>query len=265
MEIAVRNMLIRKLESFCPFDPDDSALLTSIVVDPRTIGAHEDIIREGAAPKDVHLIVEGLACRYKILPDGSRQIFAYLVPGDFCDLHVFILEEMDHCIGTLAACKVVDIPRDAILRLMDRPAIARALWWATLVDEGTLREGLVNLGRRNAEERIGHFLCELLVRFELVGLVHHGSYELPITQAEFGDTMGLSTVHINRVLQQLRGQKLIAFGKGSVTVLDVDRLKRFSGFNPNYLHLGRHRAEADRTNPRRPGRSGEPGDLILQG
>ena len=99
----MRNMLVRKLESFCPFDADDMDLLASMVVDPRTIGAHEDLIQEGAAPKDVHLIVEGLACRYKILPDGSRQIFAYLVPGDFCDLHVFILEEMDHSIGTLSA------------------------------------------------------------------------------------------------------------------------------------------------------------------
>ena len=257
-------MLIRKLESFSPFHASDLDLLTSIVVDPRTIGPHQDIIHEGAAPKDVHLILEGLACRYKILPDGSRQIFSYLVPGDFCDLHVFILEEMDHTIGTLSACKVVDIPRNTILRLMERPAIARALCWATLVDEGILREGLVNLGRRNAEERIGHFLCELLVRFETVALVRHGRFELPITQAEFGDTMGLSTVHTNRVLQHLRAQKLIAFGKGGVTVLDVDRLKKFSGFNPNYLHLGRYRTRTDAPDPGHPDRSDEPSELLVQ-
>ena len=92
---------------------------------------------------------------------------------------------------------------------------------------------------------MGHFLCELLVRLEVVGLVSNNSFELPITQAELADTMGLSTVHINRVLQELRGQKLIAFGRGSVTILDVKALKTFSGFNPNYLHLGRHKAKAE--------------------
>ncbi|MGI4765049.1 MAG: Crp/Fnr family transcriptional regulator [Janthinobacterium lividum] len=210
----------------------------------RTIKAHEDIVREGEVPVDVHLITSGFAYRYKILPDGTRQIFAYLLPGDFCDLHVFILDEMDHNIATLSSCTVVDIPRDTILQLTERPAIARALWWATLVDESTLREALVNMGRRRAEERVGHFLCELLVRLEVVGLVSNNTFELPLTQAELADTMGLSTVHINRVLQELRGQKLIAFARGNVTILNVEALKTLSGFNPNYLHLGRHKVKA---------------------
>ncbi len=239
------DVLLRKLRSFCAFDPEDAALIAGIADRSHVVAAREDIIREGDVPQDVHLIVSGFAIRYKLLPDGGRQIFAYLLPGDFCDLHVFILDEMDHGIAALSACAVVDIPREVILRLTERPAIARALWWATLVDESTLREALVNMGRRQAEERVGHFLCELLVRLEVVGLVSEDSFELPITQSELADTMGLSTVHINRVLQQLRGNNLITFDAKKLTVLDVHGLKRFSGFNPNYLHLAPHRAKPE--------------------
>lgn len=239
------DVLTRKLSRFCNFDQLDKHLLASVTAYSHTVLAHQDIIQEGEAPSDVHLITSGMAIRYKLLSNGSRQIFAYLLPGDFCDLHVFILNEMDHGIATLSDCTVVDIPRDAILRLTERPAIARALWWATLVDESTLREALVNMGRRRAEERVAHFLCELLVRLEVVGLVSDNTFELPLTQTELADTMGLSPVHINRVLQHIRGQKLIAFSRGSMTVLDVEGLKCFSGFNPNYLHLGDYRAKME--------------------
>ncbi|RYB01347.1 Crp/Fnr family transcriptional regulator [Lichenibacterium ramalinae] len=241
----MENVLTRKLATLSPFGPKDKELLANTVIGERTVKAHEDIIREGESPDDVHLITSGFACRHKILPDGSRQIFAYLLPGDFCDLHVFILDVMDHTISTLSPCTVVDIPRKAILRLTERPAIARALWWATLVDESTLREAVVNMGRRRAEERVAHFLCELLARLENVGLVADNTFSLPITQAELSDTMGLSTVHMNRVLQYFRGQKLITFSRGRLKVLNVEALKRFSSFNPNYLHLGRHKPKLD--------------------
>ena len=239
------NMLIRKLESFSPLAPNDRGLIDSIIGNPRLVGPHEDLIREGEAPEHVLLITSGFAYRFKLLPDGTRQIFAYLLPGDLCDLHVFILDEMDHSIGTLSDCMVVDIARKDVLRLLERPAIARALWWATLVDEGILREALVNMGRRKAEERVAHFLCELLVRLETVGLVSNNAFELPITQTALSDTMSLSTVHINRVLQHLRGRNLITFGGGNVGVLDVEGLKAFSGFDPNYLHLGARRRKRD--------------------
>ncbi len=201
------------------------------------MASHEDVIREGDVPDDVHLITSGFACRYKSLPDGSRQIFAYLVPGDLCDLHVFILREMDHSIGTLSACTVVDIPRDAILRLTDRPAIARALWWATLVDEATLREWIVNMGRRRAEERVAHFLCELFARLEIVGLADENGYELPLTHADIGDTVGLSNVHVNRSLQTLRGMGLVTLRQRVIVIDDFHRLMDYAAFNPNYLHV----------------------------
>lgn len=231
------NPLIRKLEAFGPLPDDDKRFLASLVRSPRTVGAHVDLIREGDTPTDVRLFVEGFACRYKLIENGRRHIVAYLIPGDFCDLHNFILKQMDHSIATLSPCKVVDLSRQTVLELTERPAIARALLWATLVDEATLREWLVNIGARSAEERVAHLLCELLLRLRVVGLVSDGAFELPITQAELADTMGLSHVHMNRVLQRLRAEELITLKGGLLVVLDAERLKAFGGFDPNYLHL----------------------------
>ena len=231
------NRLTRKLEAFGPLPDADKRLLDEISRNPRAVGPKTDLIREGDVPSDVNLILEGFACRYKVLPDGTRQIMAYLVPGDFCDLHVFILKAMDHSIATLSPCQVVKIPRPRILELLDRPAIARAFWWAALVDEATLREWLVNIGVRTAEQRIGHLLCELLLRLETVGLTNGDTYELPITQVELADTMSLTSVYVNRVLQRLRRDGLITLKGKNLVILDLERLKAFSGFNPNYLHL----------------------------
>jgi len=234
----VDNLLIRKLEAFGPLDASDKQLLDDVIGTSRIVGPHLDLAQEGDAPRDVHLILQGFACRYKILPKGRRHIVAYLVPGDFCDLHVFILKEMDHSIGTLSPCTVVDIPRSRILKLTERPRILRALWWAALVDEATLREWLVNIGARDGLHRVAHLLCELLLRLQLVGLANGNTFELPLTQAELGETMGLSTVHMNRVIRELRAKELITFKAQQLVILDVARLKKFSGFNPNYLHLG---------------------------
>ena len=246
------NMLIRKFERLSPLNLADKALLTLATEKPYTVGPRHNIIVEGQVPKDVHLILSGMACRQKGTETGNRQIVAYLLPGDFCDLHVFILDQMDHTITTLTECQVVDIPRETILHLSERPAIARALWWATLVDEGTLREALVNLGQRQAEERMAHFLCEMLTRLDAVGLVSDNTFHLPVTQFDLGETLGLSTVHINRTLQKLRSRNLIVFDRRSVSVLDLGRLKASCGFNPNYLHLGPHVPKAE---PHRYGRS----------
>lgn len=231
------NLLTRKLELFGTLPEADRLLLNDVTRRTRTLKPQEDIIREGEAPSDVHLVLDGFACRYKVLPDGRRQIFAYLVPGDFCDLNVFILRAMDHSIGTLSACRVVDIPRDRVLALVQRPQIARALMWATLVDEATLREWLVNIGQRDAEHRIAHLFCEVHLRLKSVGLADGGEFELPISQVEIGDTMGISAVHVNRSLQSLRAKNLIVLRNGRLVIPDLERLHRMSGFNPNYLHL----------------------------
>ncbi len=164
---------------------------------------------------------------------------ALLVPGDLCDLHAAILGAMDHGIATLSPCTVAAIPRATVEDLTtNHPRINRALWWSTLVDEATLREWLVNMGQRPADRQLAHLLCELRVRLDTVGLVAEGgSYELPLTQEELADVLGLSPVHVNRVLQQLRGDGLIATRGKTLTIRDVARLEAFAGFDPNYLHL----------------------------
>ena len=241
------NLLTRKLEAFAPLSEADRHLLDAVIREARDVGSREDLIREGDAPGDVRLILAGFACRYKRLAKGRRQIMAYLVPGDFCDLHVFILKAMDHTIATLSPCRVVDIPRARILEMTERPALARALWWAALVDEATLREWLVNIGARSAEQRVAHLLCELLLRLRVVGLADGAEYELPVTQQELGDTTGLTNVHVNRVLQRLRGDGLITLTGKHLVILDVDRLNAFSGFTPNYLHLAAPNGATERS------------------
>ena len=236
------NPLTRKLELFGPLPEQDRRLLDEVVARTRKLGSHEDIIQEGEAPNNVHLVLKGFACRYKLLPNGARQIFAYLIPGDFCDLNIFILKTMDHSIAALSPCTVVDIPRDRVLDMARRPDIGRALWWATLVDEAILREWIVNLGQRDAEHRTAHLFSELHLRLASVGLVDDGAFDLPITQIELGDTLGLSAVHMNRCLQSLRASGLIIFKHGRLVIPDVGLLHAMCDFSPNYLHLtgGKH-------------------------
>lgn len=236
------NAFIRKLQGYEPVGDDDLAWLRDASATPRKVKANTDLIREGDVPDNVFLIMEGIACRYKSTPEGGRQIFAYLVPGDFCDLHVALLDEMDHSIATLTPCSVVRIPKGKVLELTEtRPALTRAFWWCSLVDEAVLREWIVNVGSRNAEERIAHLFCELHAWLQAVGLTSDGSFVLPITQTELGDTVGLTAVHANRSLRSLREAGLVTFRGDIVQVTDMARLQAFAGFNPNYLHLQRKR------------------------
>lgn len=231
------NAFLQKLSQGVSLTPGDVAQLSGAISTSRSMRARQDVIHEGEAPSDVHLVVEGIACRYKMTPNGQRQIMALLLPGDFCDLHVAILGAMDHSIATLTPCRVVDLPRDTIEGLLLNPRIARALWWATLVDEAVLREWLVSMGKRPADQQAAHLFCELHLRLQVAGLADSSSYALPLTQEELGDVLGLSTVHVNRVLQQLRRSGLLGFDGQTVAIHDMEELRRFAGFNPNYLHL----------------------------
>jgi CRP-like cAMP-binding protein len=221
--------------------------LNSLYSDARDIGARRNIIREGDRPDHVHLMVEGWAARYKLLPDGARQITAFLIPGDFCDLHVTILGEMDHGITTVTRSKVAFIPRAQMEALTERPSLAKAFWWSTLVDEAILRSWIVNVGRRDAFEAVGHLICELYVRMKNIGLVDGDRFDLPLTQEEIGDALGLTSVHVNRVLQRMRSDDLISFRQGLLTIHDYRRLEKAAGFNPNYLHIERRNERSRRT------------------
>jgi CRP-like cAMP-binding protein len=236
-ERPIPSPLITKLERIEALSPGDRQAILDASRKTRMIEARQDIISDGDRPDHVHLVLDGWAARYKVLPNGARQFTAYLIPGDFCDLHITILKEMDHGILALSTATVAYIPRDQMRAIIDdRPDLTRALWWATLVDEGVLRAWIVNMGRRNARERIAHLMCEMHVRMNNIGLVTDDEFDFPLTQDELADTLGLTPVHVNRMLQSLRRKGLIEFGGKRLRLPDVAAIRHLAGFDPNYLH-----------------------------
>lgn len=234
------NRLVAKLNAFSSLSPADEEAVVEMCFDVRPVEAKRDIISEGDKPEHVHVMLEGWAARYKILPDGARQIVAFLLPGDFCDLHVAVLRQMDHGIVALTRVEVAAVPREVIMDLpIQQPRVGLALWRVTMVDEAVLRSWVVSMGRRNACERIAHLLCELHARLAVIGLADGGQFDMPLTQELIADATGLTPVHVNRMLQQLRADSLIVLGGGKVTIPDLPALSKLAGFDPNYLHRER--------------------------
>jgi CRP-like cAMP-binding protein len=232
-----RNLLLAKLSHFAELDAEDAALLRTVSADVQRLPINADLISQGDAPGGVVLVLEGFACRYKLRRTGVRQIMAYLLPGDLGDLDVALLTRMDHAVGTLSPCTVMRLAPETVSALMQRPKLAAALRRGTLVDTATSREWLMNIGRRSAPERLAHLFCELLVRLRAVGLTDGDSYALPITQVDLADTTGLTPVHVNRSLRDMRQQGLIELGRRRLRILDLPRLQNLAEFDPSYLHV----------------------------
>jgi CRP-like cAMP-binding protein len=230
-----------KMEQFTRFSDQERRTLDKLASERQVKhAAGEDIISEGQHSPDCHVVISGLACRYVILPNGSRQIMAFLVPGDLCDAEIFILKEMDHGVAALTATTTALVPADTMKHMLrGGGCLGEALWWGTMVDLATLRQRIVDHGRRDAREKLAHLLYELLVRHRMVGLTTDDKFELPITQDDLADAIGMTPVHANRTLKKLRDEKLIIWTGKVVTVLDPDRLKKVAAFNSNYLHLAR--------------------------
>jgi len=234
----VAQALTHRLEAFTRLSPDDKEALAKLSKVARVVPPRRDLIREGEKPKFVHLMVDGWACRYKTLPDGRRQVVAFFVPGDFCDLNVYVLKEMDHSIGAITRLSVADISRDDMDALTTNyPRITQGLWWEALVNAAIQREWTLNIGQRTAYERIAHLLLELFLRLRTVGLTNGISCDLPLTQTDLADATGLTAVHVNRTLQELRRDGLIVLEKRRLTIPGIEALMTAAMFNPNYLHL----------------------------
>jgi CRP-like cAMP-binding protein len=238
------NAVASKLEAFTKLSADDRSALSQISRNFRYVDARRDVVTEGDKPRHVHLMLDGWACRYKQLPDGKRQIVSIFVPGDFCDVNVYILKQMDHSIGAITRLKVAMItPEEMNALTTDRPRITQALWWHELVTAAIQREWTLNLGQRSAYERIAHLLIELYLRLNNVGRAHNGRCDFPLTQNDLADATGLTSVHVNRTLQELRRDNLIELERRQLQILDMPGLMDAAMFNPNYLHLdheGRH-------------------------
>ena len=229
---------MRKIELAADLTDEERAALRELLTKSLEFPAGQDLVAEGSRPGFSTVLLEGLACRYRTLPNGSRQIMAFQIPGDWVDLHSYFLRTMDHAVGAITRCRVAQIPHPQIRETLDsHPRLGQAMWRDTMVDSAVFREWVVNLGRRDAYERVAHLLCELHTRLEAVGLTNGYSYGLPLTQTDLADSVGISTVHVNRVLQKLRGEGLITFGGKSVTIHDWDRLVEVGGFDAGYLHL----------------------------
>ncbi|WP_311924682.1 Crp/Fnr family transcriptional regulator [Microvirga sp. 3-52] len=196
-----KNSLIRRLESIFGLSEGERQALEDLPMRVMTIKADQDIVREGDRPSRSCLILSGFACTYKVSAQGKRQIVSFNLPGDVPDLHSLHLKTLDNSIGTVSPCSVGFITHEALRDICDRyPRIAAALWRNTLFDAAIFREWVLNVGRREAYTRMAHVLCELLVRLQAVGLVKDDACDLPITQAEFADAIGVTPVHVNRVL-----------------------------------------------------------------
>ena len=238
--------LICKLRNFARLSGEDRATLDRLAEHRRDFLAREDLIREGDQPSRIYVMLRGWACRYKFLEDGRRQIVAFFLPGDICDFNIFILRQMDHSIGALTDVTLAEIGRASFEKLIDaHPRITQALWWETLVTIAIQREWTVNLGQRDALERIAHLLCEVYVRLRGAGLAADGRCAFPITQSDLGDATGLSKVHVNRTLRELREEGLIRLANRELLIPDLERLRQTAVFDANYLHLEREGAHLD--------------------
>ena len=233
----VANPFIEKLRGYAPILAADEAALENACHRARKFPPDYDLILEGDMPGPVFVILKGWACRYKILPGGSRQIISFLMPGDFCDMHVALLAEMDHSIGTLTSAEVVTIPHDRMEALLDvSPGLARAFWWTQLVNEGVLRATIVSMGRRTSLERVAHLLCELCFRMRNIGIATQTSIVMPFTQIVLADAVGLTPVHVNRVVRRLRSLGALDLSAGRLIIADIKLLAEIAGFDDTYLH-----------------------------
>lgn len=217
---------------------EEKQVLEDAVSRTKRYNARATIVLEKSEVSDSNLLLEGLVCRFQDTPEGLRQILAIHVPGDFVDLHSFLLKKLDHSIGALTPASIAVVPHENLRKITQtHPHLTRMLWLSTLVDAAMHREWLMSIGRRPAITRVAHLFCELFVRLEVVGLAGRPAFHLPLTQNDLADATGLTPVHVNRMLRDLRERGLLSFRIGKVVIHDWDGLCALAQFDPAYLYL----------------------------
>lgn len=229
--------LLRKLALSTSLNTDDVKALERLPMIVKEVGAHSAIVREGERPVQCCLVIDGFSCRSKTTDAGKRQILSIHIPGEIPDLQSLHLHIMDHDLTTLCRSVVGFISHEALRALTrERPLIAETLWRETLIDAAVFREWIVNVGRRSAVVRLAHLLAEIGSRLQNTGLAAGDRFELPMTQLDLADALGLTPVHVNRVVQELRHGGLLELRKHSVFLPDLPRLKELGDFDDLYLH-----------------------------
>lgn len=230
--------LLMKLGVRDTITPEEAAALRASVGTVREAPADKTIIRSGEVVDESTLLIDGLMCRYKDLKSGNRQISELHVAGDFVDLHSFTLKRLDHSIMTLTPCRFALVPHERLKAITEQfPHLTRVLWFSTNLDAAIHREWVLSLGRRPALGRTAHLMCELYYRFRVVGMTDGLSYELPITQTDLAECVGLTPVHVNRTLKALRDRGLVTFRNGLVAIDDLAGLENVAEFTTTYLSL----------------------------
>ncbi len=231
---------LKKLRLRCEIGAPEEEALRAALQGPFVHAAEQVIVRRGERLNSSILLLDGLLARYKDLSNGQRQITHLHVPGDFADLHGYTLGYLDHNVITLTPCRIARAPHAKVTEITSRfPGLTRAFWFSTNLDASIHREWEVSLGRRNAIERAAHLLCELQSRLLAVGAAEGSSFGLPITQNQFAECLGLTGVHVNRVLRELREAGLADFRGGRVTIHNRPGLEAVAEFDPLYLYLDR--------------------------
>lgn len=231
---------LMKLRARDDISDQEEQAIRSVLSDTIHYPADHILVRAGEELNVSTLLLSGLLCRYKDLRDGRRQIIELHVAGDFADLHSFTLKRLDHNVMTLTPCEVAVAPHERLKAITEQhPHLARAYWFSTNLDAAIHREWVVSLGIRTALARVAALFCELHIRLGLVGLTDGDSYELPLTQPELGECVGITAVHANRTLKELRQRGLVEFRAKRVSILDLPGLRAAAEFDPAYLYLER--------------------------
>jgi CRP-like cAMP-binding protein len=232
------NPLLAKLERHGPLSEEEKRVIRQITARTVIFQPREDIVPEDSTPSHSSLILSGFAIRNNHSPDGRRQITAFHIPGDFADLHSFLLRPIDDGVAALTTCTVATVQHSDLKEITKTyPYLTRVLWFSTLIDAAVHRAWITTLGRMEARQRLAHFMCELHDRLASVGMAKDGEFELPITQEELGDAFGISTVHVNRMLQDLRTDGLITSHGKTLIINDWERLRHQAQYKPDYLHV----------------------------
>jgi CRP-like cAMP-binding protein len=230
--------LILKLRCRDEITTDEERFITELIPSPTEVASGADIVADGDRPACSTLLVEGFAARYKVLEQAGRQITAVHVPGEFVDLHSLLLKKMDHGVLALTDCRVSQVPHEQLRRISEtQPHLSRLFWLMTLVDGAIHREWLVAMGRRTSKGHMAHLFCEIYSLLKVVNLASDFEWSFPVTQCDMADILGLSPVHVNRILQELRAAELVEWRAGKIRILDWAGLQRTAEFDPTYLHL----------------------------
>ncbi len=225
------HLLARKLGTFMELSPAETRCLEGLQTKPVRIKAGEALVREGESGHLAYVLQSGWACSFKLLPDGGRQIITFPLPGDCVGLRSVLLRTSDHSFSALTDVTVCGVDGARMMQIFSEfPRLGAAILWAASRDEAMVVEHLVSIGRRTAMERMAHFFLELAERLRLVGLATEREFICPLNQYVLADALGLSAIHVNRVLRQLREQQLLTYKAHRVTILDAKKLKVLAGF-----------------------------------